>query len=205
MSNVGDPSTAYISQYDSAFQISPIYLVGGIAVQYPGGLMPITNLYGQRASTDNLGGVFARYVPLPSSTLISNAVGSYPFANQQVAANAIIEQPLTVSMLMIAPVNTPGGYATKQSYFLSLQKALWLHNTSGGLFHVATPAYLYQNMIMTGMTDITHTDGGQMQIEWQLDFVQPLVTLAAATAAQNTLMSKITNGTKLTKTTYTGQ
>ena len=204
MSNT-DGSSSFVAQYDATYQINPILLIGGIAVGQPGNTMPITNLYGQQLSTSNTGDVFARFLPLQGGQLINQAIGTFPFANQQVAANATIQQPLTLSLLMIAPVNTAGGYFTKQAFFLSLQKSLYLHNTSGGLYNVNTPAYLYQNMIMTAMTDITNDDGKQKQIEWQLDFVQPLVTIQDAQTAQSALFQKITNGTKLTTTSYSGQ
>ena len=200
-----DGSAAFIASYDAQFQISPIILTGGLAVGQPGNSMPITNLYGQQTSTTNTGDVFARFIPLPGSTLINQVIASFPFANQQVAANATIQQPLTLSLLMIAPVNTAGGYFTKQAFMLSFQKSLYLHNTSGGLYNVNTPAYLYQNMVMTGMTDITHDDGKQKQIEWQMDFIQPLITLADAVAAQGSLFQKVTNGSKILSTNYNGQ
>ena len=118
----------------------------------------------------------------------------YPFANQTVAANAIIAQPLTLSMLMIAPVNQPGGYATKLSTFTALRASLQQHCIAAGTFNVATPAYVYNNLILTGMTDVTHGDTQQQQIEWQLDFIAPLLTLQDAASAQSNLMSKLTSG-----------
>lgn len=163
--------------------------------------MPIVSLYGQLAllngGTSDPNAFFARYMPLPGSTLISNQVGLYPFANQAVAANAIIVQPLTLSMLMIAPVNQPGGYLKKLSTFTSFQKAVANHVAAAGTFAVATPAYLYNNLLLTGMTDVTHGDNQQQQIEWQLDFLQPLLTLEGAAAAQNNLMSKVSSGASM--------
>jgi hypothetical protein len=207
---------AYRAQYNLAFQVSPIILQGGIAASAQGGLLPIIALYGQlglfgSTTTDENGRpttvppasadqFFAQYMPLPGSTLINNAVGMYPFANQQVAANAIIQQPLTLSMLMIAPVNQPGGYLTKLSTFTALQGSLQAHSAAGGTFSVATPAFVFSNLIMTGMTDITHGDGNQPQIEWQLDFIQPLLTIQAAAAAQSALMAKISSGGQINGT-----
>ena len=188
---------AYRSQYTLAFLVSPIILQGGIAASAQGGLLPIIALYGQLddfSAQADAGNFFAQYEPLPGSTLINNAVGMYPFANQQVAANAIIQQPLTLSMLMIAPVNQPGGYLTKLSTFTGLQSSLQAHNNSGGTYIVATPAYVYNGLIMTGMTDITRGESNQHQIEWQIDFIQPLLTVAAAIAAENSLISKISSG-----------
>jgi hypothetical protein len=185
------------SQYDLAFQVSPIILVGGAFASMQGGCMPIVYLYNQLAllngGTTDPNQFFARYVPLPGSTLLSNQVGMYPFANQQVAANAIIVQPLTLSMLMIAPVNQPGGYLSKLSTFTSLQNALANHILAGGTFSVATPAFVYNNLLLLSMTAV-EGDNQQQQIEWQIDFIQPLLTLEGAAAAQNNLMSKLSGG-----------
>jgi hypothetical protein len=189
---------AAMAQYDLAFQVSPIILVGGIASSTQGGMLPIIALYNQTAlfnsGVTDPNAFFARYLPMPGSTLISFAVGEYSFANQQVAANAVIQEPLTLSMLMIAPVNQPGGYLQKLSLFTALQNSLTQHIVAGGTFCVATPAYVYNNLLLIGMTDVTHDESNQVQIQWQLDFRQPLLTLEAAAAAQGNLLSKVTNG-----------
>lgn len=184
------------AQYDLAFQTAPIILQGGIAANVQGGLLPINALTGNTAGDQ----AFAKYLPLPGSTLISNAVGMYPFANQQVAANALIQQPLTLSLSMIAPVNQPGGYLTKLQAFTALQNSLQQHNASGGTYIVATPAFVYKDLVMTAMTDIT-AEGGtlQKQVEWQLDFVKPILTLQGAAAAEASLIAKITAGGQFTK------
>lgn len=197
-----DLSQGYRQQYELAFQVSPIILSGGIAANYQGQLLPITFLTGGPA--ENLDDAFAHYFPLPGSTLISQAVGMYPFANQQIAANATIQQPLTLSMLMIAPVNQDGGFLTKLSTFSSLQQSLAKHNASGGTYIVATPAYVYENLLLTSMVDaspeLSAEDNKQVQIMFQLDFIQPLLTAAAAASAQSALLQKITNGQQIVGT-----
>jgi hypothetical protein len=189
------------AQYDLAFQVSPIILQGGIAASAQGGSLPIIALYGQlglfTSGTTDPNAFFARYLPLPGSTLLSFTVGMYPFANQQVASNAIIQQPLTLSLLMIAPVNQPGGYLSKLATFTALQNSLRNHNISGGTYSVATPAFVFNSLLLTGMTDVTHGESNQQQIEWQLDFVQPLLTLDSAAAAQANLMQKVTSGAQI--------
>lgn len=191
------------AQYELAFQISPIILQGGIAASAQGGMLPITHYTGgPPKSADD---AFALYLPMPGSTLISQAVGMYPFANQAIAANATIQQPLTLSMVMIAPVNQTGGYLSKFHTFSALQRALEQHNASGGTYIVATPAFMYTDLLLTAMTDITPEIGldepaKQVQMQYQLDFVKPLVTLAGAAAAQSALIQKITNGSKITGT-----
>ena len=190
------------SAYDLAFQISPIILVGGNASSIIGNMLPIIGLTGQLAdfgqgvisnglSEDDF---LARYLPIPGGTLINNTIGTYPFANQQVAANAIINQPLAVSLQMIAPVKDTAGYLTKLAIFTSLQQALSSHNNAGGLYHIATPAFIYTNCIMTSMTDITSGSTNQKQVMFQLDFVQPLVTQQQASSALNALMGKLSGG-----------
>jgi len=200
-------SSAFRSLYDLAFQVSPIILVDGIASGTLGGMLPIIGLVGQAAAlvqgvassgTLSPDDFFARYVPLPGGTLINNTIGTYPFANQQVAANAIIQQPLNISLHMIAPVKESGGYLTKLAIFTSLQNSLNQHNNAGGSYHIATPAFLYTNCLMTAMTDITSGTTNQKQVEFQLDFVRPLITQQQASEAYNSLMGKLSGGSQVT-------
>lgn len=205
-------SSVSSAAYDLAYQVSPIILQGGV---FPTGTqVPIIQLYGQQSLLLSVvNGItspgtgldfFATFLPLPGSTLISNQVGMYPFANRQVAANAVIQQPLTLSMLMIAPVNQPGGYLIKQATFTALQGTLAQHNAAGGTYTVNTPAFPYTNLLMTGMSDVTSGEGKQKQIEYQLDFIQPLITQAQAAQAQSSLMSALTAGTQVTLPNWSG-
>jgi hypothetical protein len=190
------------SAYDIAFQVSPIILTGGIVANTNGSALPIIALTGQVASFAqgaltgglSLDDFYARFLPLPGSTVISNAIGMYPFANQDVAANAIIRQPLNISLQMIAPVKDAGGYFTKLAIFTALQQSLQSHNAAGGTYSIATPSYIYTACIMTGMTDITSGETKQQQVAWQLDFVQPLVTQQQAQSSYSGLMSKLAGG-----------
>ena len=183
------------SAYDLAFQISPIILTGGTASGLVGSALPVLALVGDLATLLQGGSVgdLPRYTVMAGGNLINNAVGMYPFANQQVAANAIIEQPLNISLHMMAPVNTKGGYLSKLAVFTALRTAFRQHNNAGGTYAIATPAFIYTNCLMTGMTDITGT-GEQKQIEWQIDFVKPLITQQQAQQAYSGLMGKIANG-----------
>jgi len=198
-----------VAQYNLAYQVSPIIFQGGIASSAQGGILPILALVGEvalfaSANSNDSSQFFATYLPLPGSTLIANTVGLYPFANQFVAANAVVTQPLTLSMLMIAPVNQPGGYLTKLATFTALRSSFAQHNASGGTYSVATPAYIYNNLIMTGMQDQTSGESKQRQIEWQLDFIQPLLTLQSAAAAQSSLLSLITSGGQVSNANWSG-
>ncbi|WP_175952880.1 hypothetical protein [Burkholderia sp. BCC0405] len=200
----------FSSVYDIAFQVSPIILVNGIAANTLGGMLPIIGLTGQLAGLAQgfltTGGLstsdfFARFIPIPGSTLVSQQVAMYPFANQTVAANATIQQPLSISLRMIAPVKDQAGYLTKLAIWTSLQNSLVAHNAAGGTYTIATPSYIYTNCLLTQMTDVTGGDTKQQQIEYQLDFVQPLITQQQATSAYNSLMSKLSSGAQVSGAT----
>ena len=185
------------------FEISPIILQGGLFG--PGGLMPIvaiteaanflTGLLANPAEAISLDNFFAHFQPMAGGTLIENQVGTYPFANLTVAANAIIVEPLRISLLMRCPVRNAGGYTAKLATFMALQAALEQHTLAGGTYIVATPAYIYTNCLLTGLRDVTGGEGKQVQTTWQWDFMQPLITQAQAAEVQNSAMGRITNGT----------
>jgi hypothetical protein len=196
-------SDAFRSTYDLAFQCSPIILVDGIASNTLGGMLPIIALVGQSAAflqgalssgSFSTSDFFARFVPIPGSTLVNQQIATYSFANQQTAANATIQQPLNISLHMICPVKDTAGYLTKTAILTSLQNSLVAHNAAGGTYHVATPGYIYKNCILQSITDTTGGDTKQQQISFQWDFQQPLVTGQQATLAYNSLMSKLAGG-----------
>jgi hypothetical protein len=200
-------------------QITPIILTGGIATAQ-GGAIPIVNLtnpplaIGSTLSTTStsvkgqivggtnpqLDGTGADYMPVAGGTLIHNETATYPFANQAVAANAIIAQPLNISMSMIIPVTGNLPYPARQSLMMALVSSLNLHIRKGGLFSVITPAYIYTNCILLMLRDVSGGEVNQAQYRWQWDFFQPLVTQAQANQAQNGLMQTITNGTPIVGT-----
>lgn len=195
--------TPGLAAYKLAFQIAPLALTGGIASNITGGMLPIISLTQALNFTTGIlsGGnielddCFAHFQPLPGATLIDNRIGMYPFANQAVAANAIIAQPLQISLLMIVPARDDSGAWEKLALMTALQMTLSSHNNQGGTYTVATPSYFYTNAIMTAMRDVTTAESKQSQFKWQLDFVQPLVSLQQLAQAQNAQMSKITNQT----------
>ena len=187
-----------------AFAISPIVMTGGIASAIPGGMLPVLALSNAISfvsgllspGDDPLGldDYFAYFQPLPGGTLIDQDIGMYPFANQAVAANATIQQPLTISMLMICPAKGPGGYAAKLATMMSLQASFNQHNQSGGTYTVLTPAFAYTDLVMLAMTDTSSSETRQAQNAFKLDFRKPLVTLADAASAYNGLMGQISAG-----------
>lgn len=186
--------------YDLAYQTSPIILSGGLFSSALGGLMSITGLLSTavNAATDSDALQTIRYVPLPGATVVNNSVATYSFANKYVAGNAVVRNPKNVSMLMIAPVNSAGGYLMKMATFMALQSTFEAHTAAGGTFHVITPSYPYFDCIMTGMTDVTSGDSKQQQIQWQIDFIQPLLTQQDAQQAFNGMLSMISGGQQLT-------
>lgn len=185
------------------YEISPIILTGGVATNIPGGMLPIvaiteaanfvTGLLSGGTDAD-LDDFFAHFKPLPGSTLAENQIGHYTFANQSVAANAIIAQPLRIALQMVCPVKLAGGYIAKLATFSALQAVLAQHSASGGLYTIATPAFIYTNCILVSLKDASSGDTKQTQYAYVWEFEQPLVTLAAAAQAQNSLMQKIGNG-----------
>lgn len=198
-----------LTQFQLSYELSPIVLVNGIAQDVPDGKLPIISLLQAQdfnqgllsgSSDISYSDFIAHFNPLPSgSTLIDNSVATYPFANQQVAANAIIVQPLRVSLMMIAPAQDNGGYSSKLATFTSVQNALAQHSIQGGTYIVATPAFLWTNLLLLTLKDVTlQGETKQAQVRWQWDFFQPLITLEQAQAAQNSLMSKISSGAQVT-------
>src|SRR5882672_9526000 len=83
------------SEFQLSYELSPIYLTSGVAAKSIGGVISLLSLinYASGASMDEQ---FAHFMPVPGSTLVENEFSQYPFANQQIAANAMIAQPLQV-------------------------------------------------------------------------------------------------------------
>jgi len=195
--------------YQLSFQVCPIFFTNGIAGNN-GGMMPVTqilqpgtpapSLTGLIEAAVGLGGpsldqAFAHFRPVPGGTLAKFSPALYPFANQQVAANAIIFEPLTISLRMEIPVNTPGGFQYKFVTMSALQAALKQHANLGGTYTVATPAFIYSNALLLDVVDVSAPDSAVPQSAFQWNFLLPLVTLQAAQAAQSTFMTNVTNGT----------
>lgn len=199
----------FSTAFTLAYQISPILLTGGLAQDIPGQTLPIvaitegvsliTGLLVGSLPT-SLSDFFAQFTVIPSGKLIRQQIGHYPFANQATAANAVITEPLTVSVRMDCPANGPGTYAAKIATLTALQAALSAHNAAGGLYTVLSPGFIYPNLIMTDLTDISGAGSAQVQYQWQFDFEQPLVTLQAAQQVYSSLLNKITGGTQISGT-----
>lgn len=202
-------SSGYL-QFKLQTQISPIILTGGLATSQ-GGAIPIVSITnpliqgitttvnsitGQATGAGNpqLDGTGTDYQPVAGGTLIDNQVAVYPMANQTIAGNAIIAQPLNISMSMLIPATASMPFSSRLSIMMALVSTLKLHINLGGLFSVITSVYVYTNCILKMMRDVSGGETNQAQYRWQLDFFQPLVTLQAANQAQNSLMQALTNG-----------
>lgn len=193
-----------LSDFQTSYQISPIFLVGGIAGT---GVLPIVSLL---ASANYANGItsqadanppvdnFGRFRLIPGGTLMDMEVATYPFANQTTAANAVITNGLRVSLEMVVPAGGSMTMSNKQSIMDALKSSLDNHTAQGGYYTVATPSYVYQGCLLTTLVDTTDDDdyGKQPQVRWTWNFYQPLLTEAAAQAAQNQAMAKITNQTQ---------
>lgn len=195
-----------LDAYKLGFVVSPILLVNGIARVMPGQMLPIiaitqsvdfvAGLLNGAANLD-LDDFFAHFHPLPGTSLINQAVGTYPFANQATAANAVITEPNVVSMLMTCPVRSATHYAEKLATMMALKTALDSHNASGGTYTIVTPSYIYQGCVMTGMRDASSGQSKQGQWLWQIDFIKPLLSLTDAATALSSLMAKIDGGLQI--------
>lgn len=184
------------SAFQAAYEYSPIFLTGGIL----GSVIPVPITVITEAL--DVPGVlnkefFAHFKPLPGGTLADWQVAEYPFANMTVAANAVVQNPLKISMLMVCPAQTEGGYILKQAQLTLLQTVIQNHIQSAGTFTVITPAYTYTNCLLTSLRDITSPSDKQVQFMYQWDFVQPLITTSGAASVLGNLMQKVSNGTEV--------
>src|ERR1019366_8824131 len=86
-------------------------------------------------------------------------------------------------------------YASKLANMTSIQSTLHQHNVTGGTYTIATPSYFYTNTVMIGMHDVSSGDTKQAQIEWKLDFIQPLISMQDANNyAMNSMMQQLSSG-----------
>lgn len=196
--------SAGLSAFKLAFELSPILFTGGLFEDFPTSTFPIMALTEgvnfpfsilSGSDADSLDRFFAHFQVLPGSTLIQQDIGKYSFANATIAANAVITQPLTVSMLMICPMQNKLGWAQKQATITGLKYAFDLHNSRGGTYTVLTPAYTYVNCVMRGMHDASSQLSRQIQNTYQLDFEKPLLTLSDADSILNGVARAIKNAT----------
>lgn len=209
-------SGAGYAAFKLSFVNSPIVMTGGIAQNLPGNALPLLAVTGALdlvngllagGSQVGLDSFFATFKIPGGGTLLDYQYAHYPFANQAVAANAAIAQPLQISLIMNCPVREPGGYLYKIALMNAMQSAFTQHVATGGTFMVLTPAYFYINCLLLRITDVTPVgEEKQAQADFQFDFEQPLLTMEQAAQAQGALMAKFSNGTQISgQPTWSGQ
>ena len=189
------------SQFQNAYELAPIILTNGIANGYPGAQLPLLQITDgplDSLDTSDTNAFFGHFRPMPGATLIANDIGEFPFANQAVAANAIIARPLRISLMMDCPAQVGGGYQGKLQVITALKQALDNHVQSGGTFTVATPSFIYTNCILVLLRDVSRPDSKQAQNAWQWDFERPLLALEQLTQVYNSQMAKIAAGLQQT-------
>lgn len=190
--------------YRLGFEISPVILCNGVAEAIPGGMLPIvaltqsasfvTGLIGGAINLTDLDKYFCHWRPIQGSTMVDYDIARYPFANQTVAANALLAQPLRVSLMMDAPVNENTGAMTKLVTLSALQAVLQAHANLGGTYIVATPSIIYNNCILKTVKDSSTGNDPLPQRSWLWDFEQPLITTTDADRAVTNFLKRIDAG-----------
>jgi hypothetical protein len=181
------------------------WLKDGIVTQnVNGNMLPLLAILNADAFTANFQGnsgsggawtlddAFGIFQPAPGGSLIQQSVAEYPFANLNVAANAIVRNPINLSMIMLTPMKTNNAWSLKMATMTALKQTLDNHNNAGGVYIVFTPGFVYQDMVMTSLTDISSAQSVLPQNAWRWDFTRPLVQLAELANAESNLISKIT-------------
>jgi hypothetical protein len=183
-----------ITTFQRNYEISPIILQGGIATGLPDGAMSILTL---TEGSDNyvapsVNDYFAHFRVLSGGTLEDWGIAEYPFASMIMASNAVIQNPLHINLIMICPAQTNGenNYYQKKAKLTGLKLQLDSHISQGGYFTVNTPAYTYNDCLLVSLRDVSSTADKQVQLIYQWDFVQPLITQSAATEAYNNLYNR---------------
>lgn len=186
-----------IQDFKRNYQLAPIALVGGIAAGLPGGMMTILTLTegSDTVSHANDSDYFAHFKPLPGGTLVDFTPAEYPFASMAMAANAMIQNALKISLSMTCPARDgSNSYPGILSTITRIRQQLTAHILAGGTFTVATPASIYENCLLTALRDVSSAGDKKVQGAFQWEFVQPLVTQQAAAAVYNNLYSKLAGG-----------
>lgn len=199
------------ADFQLSYQVCPIVLIGGIAGT---GVLPVTNLLNpnshgaisraitilgignnaesQPAQPQNSAFAFGSFRVLPGGSLMDSDIAKYPLATMAVAANAIITNPLRVSVEMVTPASADVNMSQRLSIFTSLKNVLDNHIAAGGYFNVATPAFIYTGCLLLNLVDTSDVpDGAQTQVRWVWNFEKPLITLREAQTVVNNAMSKV--------------
>jgi hypothetical protein len=186
-----------LTQFQLSNEISPIVLMHGIAESEPDSALLISDLIETGGTNGFLyNDYFAHFKPVSGGTLADWGIAEYPFASLIMAANAIIQNPLKISMLMICPAQNDANrnYLAKTSILTNLQNQIQTHINLGGYFTVITPAFTYESCLLRNLRDVSPPSEKQVQFVWQWDFEQPLITTAGEQQALGNFANKAQNG-----------
>lgn len=186
-----------IQDFKRSYQIAPILLTQGIAAGLPNRQMTILTLTegNDSANYANDNDYFAHFKPLPGGTLVDFSPAEYPFASMAMAANAMVQNALRISLQMTCPARDgANSYPNILNTITRIRQQLTAHILAGGLFTVATPATIYDNCLLVALRDTSSAGDKKVQGVFQWDFVQPLVTQEAAAVVYNNLYSKLSAG-----------
>jgi hypothetical protein len=209
-----------LTAWKAYYQVCPIYLTGGIAGSGSGNtvsliqlltaasVVPVVGIGPQQPT--NLGGAlgpqqpqtvvslddaFGAFNVLPGGTLLVYTVPKYPLADQTMAANATVREPLTLSLVWETPMRGANAFTIKAQTMIQLKGLLDNHCNAGGMFTVFTPSYFYSNLILTALTDTSRAGNPLPQNAWRWDFERPqVVTLDEGQGVQSQLLQKVTGG-----------
>jgi len=186
-----------IQDFKRAYQIAPIILTQGIAASLPNSQMSVLSLTEGRDSVNyaNDNDYFAHFKPLPGGTLVDFSPAEYPFASMAMAANAMIQNALRVSLQMTCPARDGlNSYPNILNTITRIKQQLTAHILAGGMFTVATPGLIYENCLLIALRDVSNAGDKKVQGVFQWDFIQPLVTQEAAAIVYNNLYAKLSAG-----------
>lgn len=209
-------ATAVKTAWDLVYRVSPILLTGGIASSLSSSVST-TGILGDALSSitsvgipiaalldplnmlsslnSDVDGLFAHFTPLPGGTLLDYSTAKFPFANQETAANSVIQNQLYVSVAMECAYRGQFSMLTRIATLNAMQATVSQHVSLGGRFTVVTPAMIYENALLNRITDIS-SDPTKPQTVFQWDFERALITTTEAAEAASTYRSKMKSGSK---------
>lgn len=196
-------ATQSLIKSQQLYQVSPIILTDGIAVNQPGQMQLLISLLAPPSldlgpnvkNLNPLDTAFGAFNVLPGGNLVAQTIPKYPLADMTMAANAIVRDPIQVSLIWDIPMKGRNTWGNRLSTMQNLKGILDSHNNAGGRYIILTPSYYYDNCIMVSLTDNSRGQGVLPQNAWRFDFERPqVVTTMDATGAQSILMRKITGG-----------
>ncbi|QCE32950.1 hypothetical protein FAI41_04700 [Acetobacteraceae bacterium] len=126
--------------------------------------------------TDSLDDLMLDWESSPNNqgTLFDTTPPSDPQANAQAQDDNQLIKPSSMSIRMKTAPHTVGHYATMLGLIPLMRAIFSQHKCLGGRYVVATPSYIWTNMVLQKFADITEEPGKTPGSLFQLDFVQPV-------------------------------